>query len=124
MVSNEKKDLLSSGRRDKTEIIAAIVAVTLKPSPATRIMSSLNTNHSTCNEYLNFMVEAGLIRKVDRSKNERVFEATDKGVIFLKKYCDILKMLYGSRFLESTNNLAVVCLELSDVPTEDLNGTN
>lgn len=122
MVGNKKKDLLSSGRRDKTEIIAAIVAVTLKPSPFTRIMSSVNTNHSSCRAYLDFMIEAGFIRKSAESEDELIiFGATAKGVIFLKKYCDILKMLYGSEFLESTNNLAVVCLELSEVSTEDLN---
>lgn len=123
MAGNKNEDPLSSGRRDKTEIIAAIVAVTLKPLPVTRIMSSVNTNHSTISDCLGFMTDVGLIRKRARRKDEIFFEATDKGVIFLKKYCDILKILYGRRFLESTNNLAVVCLELSDVPKKDLSDT-
>ena len=51
-----------------------------------------------------------------KGRKTRFFEATKKGVTFLKTYCDILKLLYGENFLNNTNDLAVACLQLSEEP--------
>ncbi len=124
MVDNEKTDALSSGKRGKIEILASIIAVALKPSNISRIVRYTNTNNSTISDYLKFMIEKRLIKKqriARAGKNVRVFVATKKGISFLKTYCDILKLLYGENFLETTNDLAVVCLQLSKCPTKMLN---
>jgi predicted transcriptional regulator len=124
MVDDEKTDALSSGKRGKMEMLASIVAVALKPSNISRIMRFTNTNNSTISDYLKFMIEKRLIKKQSiarAGKNVRAFVATKKGIKFLKTYCDILKLLYGKNFLETTNDLAVVCLQLSKCPTKTLN---
>ena len=115
-MGNKKTSILDSGKRGKLEIIASVVAVALKPSTSLRIIQHTNTNYSTIRDYLKVMIEKSLIRKqsVTRGRKKvQVFEATAKGIIFLKTYCDLLKLLYGENFLKNTNDLAVACLQLS-----------
>jgi predicted transcriptional regulator len=113
---NRKKNVLDTGKRGKLEIIAAVLAVALEPSTLSRIVRRTNTNNSIIRDKLKFMAKTGFIKKqsVTKSlKKVRVFEATEKGIIFLRTYCDLLKMLYGDSFLEKANDLAVDCLQLS-----------
>ena len=92
------KDFLFSGRRDKIEIMAATIALAQKPTSMTRMISLLKIRHVTLMEYLELMVERRLIKKQGQTKTAKktasVYQATKKGLSFLKKYHDILKVLY------------------------------
>ncbi len=119
LIEQQENDILRSGKRDKLELTAAIVAVALKPSTSTRIVQHTKTNNSTIKGYLEFMIEKSLLTKqiiAKAGRKTRFFEATKKGITFLKTYCDILKMLYGENFLKNTNDLAVACLQSSEEP--------
>ena len=108
------KDLLTYGQRDKTEIVAAIIAMTQKPSNITRIMGQVNLSHTILRKYLKFMLRRSLMEKfkvAEATKSGQVFQATKKGLAFLKVYCDILRIIYGEDFLQNHNNLAVACLK-------------
>jgi len=109
------KDMLSSGRRDKTEIMAAIVAMTQKPANITKIMGQVYLNYSMLEKYMELMLRLRLIErfKVGKEANEtrQVFQATEKGFTFLRIYCDLLRIVYGEDFLQKQNNLAVACLK-------------
>jgi predicted transcriptional regulator len=109
------KDILNSGRRDKIEIMAAIVAMTQKPSNITRIMGQVNLNYPLLKKYMKLMLRLRLIERFKAAKKanktEQVFQATEKGSTFLKIYCDILRIVYGEDFLHNDNNLAVACLK-------------
>jgi predicted transcriptional regulator len=114
-MDNNVKDILTSGRRDKMEIIAAIIAMTQKPSNLTRIMGQVGLNHPLVKEYLRFMLR---LRSVERCKvvnkgraTRQVFQATEKGFTFLKTYCNILRIIYGEDFLQNDDNLVVACLQ-------------
>jgi predicted transcriptional regulator len=119
LIEQQENDILRSGKRDKLELTAAIVAVALKPSTSTRIVQHTKTNNSTIKGYLKFMIEKHLLTKksiAKASRKIRFFEATERGITFLKTYCDILKLLYGENFIKNTNDLAVACLQLSEEP--------
>jgi predicted transcriptional regulator len=118
MAKNEK-DVLNSGRRSKMEIMAAIVAVTQNPSNITRIMGQTNLSYSALIKYMNFMIKMRLIAKNDNTGDEatvKIYGATEKGINFLKKYCEILRLLYGEEFLKNHTNLAVACIQFYDEP--------
>jgi predicted transcriptional regulator len=114
-MDNSAKDVLTSGRRDKLEIIAAIAAMTQNPSKITRIMSQINLSYPLLKETLKHMLRLRLIEtsKVTEKGIEKgqVFQATEKGLTFLKTYCDLLRIIYGEDFLKRHNNLAVACLK-------------
>ena len=92
------KGFLFSGRRDKIEIIASAIALTQKPTSTTRMISHLKIRHVTLMEYLELMVERRLIKKQGQTKTAKktasVYHATEKGLLFLKKYHDVWKVLY------------------------------
>jgi predicted transcriptional regulator len=108
------KDVLTSGKRDKTEIMAAIIAMTQKPSNITRIMGQVNLSHTILRKYLKLMLRRSLMEEfkvAEATKSGQVFQATEKGLSFLKIYCDILRIIYGVDFMQNKNNLAVACLK-------------
>ena len=96
------KDFLFSGRRDKLDIIASAIALTQKPTSTTRMISLLKIRHVTLMEYLELMVERRLIKKQRPTRTAKktayVYRATEKGLLFLKKYHDALKVLYEKDF--------------------------
>jgi predicted transcriptional regulator len=116
---NSEKDVLTSGRRDRVEIIAAIAAMTQKPSKITRIMSQVNLSYPLLKNILKLMLRLRLIetRKVTENGIDKgqIFQATEKGLTFLKTYCDLLRIIYGEEFLQKHNNLAVACLKYCKV---------
>ncbi len=112
-----KQDLLNTGRRDKIEIISAIIALTREPAYVWYISRQSGLSHPQMKTYLKFMTETGLIKKnaVTRKGEKKAYscQATEKGLKLLKLYCDSLVLLYGEEVLMKRNpNLAVACLQL------------
>ena len=113
------KNILDSGRRDKTEIIAAIAAMTQKPTRITHIMDQVNLSHPSLKKYIKLMLKLRLLEtRLEAKSNEgrQVFQATEKGFTFLKAYCELLRIIYGEDFLQKANNLAVACLQYCKEP--------
>jgi predicted transcriptional regulator len=109
-VQDYRKDYFQIIKRDKFEIMSAIIAVTQQPSSITSIMTYANLSYSSSREYLRLMIKTHLIKKSEMPKGMKksmtVFQSTEKGKRFLKLYCEELIMLHGKRFLENNNNLA------------------
>lgn len=105
-----RKDYFRITRRDRFEIMSAIIAVTQQPSSLTRIMTYANLSYSLLRKYLRLMINKHLIEKSETLKGMKkrvtVFQSTEKGNRFLELYCEQLVMLHGKRFLENNNNLA------------------
>lgn len=112
---DDVSDFLSSKRRDKVEIIASIIAMTQTPSNISRIMYKVRLNYRLVKKYLNQMIKQGLIEKIKGKKfakeENELFVASQKGLKLLETYCEILKILYGERFLENEHILVVSCLK-------------
>jgi len=111
-VENYGKSGFGSGKRDKWEILSAIIIVTQQPSSFTRVMKEANLNYSTFEEYLRFMMRSNLVEKCNRAgdaqKRTSGYQATEKGNSFLELYCRGLVLLHGERFLENNNYLAEI----------------
>lgn len=105
-----QKFVFRSGKRDRLEIVSAIIAVTQQPSSFTRMMGSANLSYSLLKEYLGFMIGRHLIEKRDMARGTKkrtpVYKATEKGNRFLELYCESLILLHGERFLENNVNLS------------------
>ncbi len=95
---------LGSIKRDRLEVVSAIIAVTQQPSGKTRIVASTNLNYSVLKHYLKFLVDKGIIEKFDGPPEDKrgvcAFKATEKGNRFLELYCEGLVLLHGEGFLE------------------------
>lgn len=109
------ENIMNSGRRDKVEIMAAIVAMTQKPAKITHIMNRVNLGHGVLKDYLELMIGIRMIEKQSPTEGLRkvsyICQATDKGLRFLKVYCELLRLMYGKDFSKHNDNLAIACLQ-------------
>jgi predicted transcriptional regulator len=114
-MASKVKDILHSGKRDKMEIMAAIVAMTQKPAKITEIMGQTKLNHTLIRKYIKHMLRLRLIEACNEtekgSAKREVFRATERGLVFFRTYCELLRIIYGEDFLKIDRNLAVTCLK-------------
>ena len=114
-MASKVKDVLHSGKRDRMEIMAAIIAMTQEPSKITRIMGQTNLNHPLQKQYIRLMLRLRLIENCKEAnvacEKGQVFQATEKGLVFFRIYCELLRIIYGKDFLKIENNLAITCLK-------------
>ncbi len=76
-MASKEEDILHSGKRDRMEIMAAIIAMTQEPSKITRIMDQTNLNHPLQKKYIRLMLRLRLIEKCEEAK-----KACEKGQFF------------------------------------------
>jgi len=106
------KDLLTSGSRDKLEIMASIIALTQKPSSFAQIKEKSGLSYQVIKKYLNMMIKYNLIKEINLENQKKPnFSSTQKGNELLEAYCQILKIIYGIDFMKKVGNLAVYCLK-------------
>ena len=107
--------VLNSGRRDKVEIMSAILVMTEKPSILTHIMHHVNLSYPSLKKYIRLLLALRMIEKrelvLDAERNSYVYQATERGLSFLGVYCELLRLMHGDDFLTNANNLAVACLQ-------------
>jgi predicted transcriptional regulator len=82
----------TSKRRDKLGIIAEILEIAKDGTLKTQIMYRANLSFAQLNAYLKFMLKIRLLCKfVDGGKE--VFRATEKGLDYLRRRCEIMALL-------------------------------
>lgn len=105
-----REPLFKPGKRDRLEIVSAIIAIAQQPSSTTRLTSQANLSYSLLKEYRKFMIGRHLIGEREITKGTKkktsVFQATEKGNKFLGIYCEGLILLHGKAFLQNKGNLA------------------
>lgn len=84
----------SSKRRDKLGIIAEILEIARSGTLKTQIMYKANLSFAQLNEYLKFMLEIGLLEKLNATGKE-VYIATEKGLDFLQRHSELTELLKG-----------------------------
>ena len=82
----------TSKRRDKLCIIAEILEIAKEGTLKTQIMYKANLSFAQLNEYLKFMLKIQLMEKVI-SGGKDVYVATEKGLDFLQRQCELSEML-------------------------------
>jgi predicted transcriptional regulator len=108
-VEDHRKPEFKSSKRNRLEIVSAIIAIAQHPSSTTHLTSQANLSYSLLKEYLKFMIGRHLIEEHETTKDSKktlVYQATEKGNRFLGIYCDGLILLHGEDFLQNKSNLA------------------
>ena len=82
----------SPKRRDKLIIMAEIVDIAKKGTSKTHIMFKANLSFSQLNLYLDLLSQASLLEKSVINGKE-LYKATQKGVDFVEKQCQIIDLL-------------------------------
>ena len=75
--------------RTRVEIVSSILDVAGKGALKTHIMYKANLSHRQLERYLAFLEDNGLIEKTADSDGTRMYQATEKGILFLKDYSRI-----------------------------------
>lgn len=75
-------------RRTRFDIIIDILKVSLDGANKTKIVYGANLNFKLAQEYIDFMIEANLLKQEDY-KNSKVYNATEKGVELLTKFKEL-----------------------------------
>ncbi len=83
---------MTSKRRDKICIIAEILEIAKEGTLKTQIMYKANLSFAQLNDYLRFMLKIKLIQKL-YSKGKEVYVATEKGLDFLQRQCELNELL-------------------------------
>lgn len=112
----EDQDFFVTGKRDRSEIVCAIIAVSQRPTSFTSILMHANLNYSELTQYTNYLLSKNLLQKnsiTRRNKKEAItYQATEKGNKFLENFCENLILLHGTHFIEINRNLAEAYLDL------------
>jgi predicted transcriptional regulator len=82
----------NSKRRDKLCIIAEILEIAKDGTLKTQIMYKANLSFAQLNEYLKFMLKIKLIQKI-LEHGKDVYIATEKGLDFLQRQCELTELL-------------------------------
>ena len=69
--------------------MSSILGVAGKGALKTHIMYKANLSHRQLERYLAFLEENGLVEKTTDSDGTRMYQATEKGIMFLKDYSRI-----------------------------------
>jgi predicted transcriptional regulator len=83
---------MTNKRRDKLCIIAEILEIAKERPLKTQIMYKANLSFAQLNDYLRFMLKIKLIQKL-KSKGKEVYIATEKGLDFLQRQCELNELL-------------------------------
>ncbi|MEM2886206.1 MAG: winged helix-turn-helix domain-containing protein [Thermoproteota archaeon] len=80
--------------RSGLEILASIVSATAGGARKTHVMYKANLSHSQLQRYLAFLESRGLVKITDSPDSSgQIYEATEKGMHFLKDYMRLDKYL-------------------------------
>jgi len=86
--------MLPSKRRSRIELIRDILVEALEARSKTRIMYRCNMNLQCFNQYMNELLDHGLLVKVrHQSKNGFLYKTSEKGKQLLKALDEIAKLL-------------------------------
>lgn len=71
-------------RRDRLEVINAILDVAVEGTVKTRIMYRTNVNFRQFEDYIDPLLEAGLVEILDKD-SRKIYKTTEKGKILLSR---------------------------------------
>lgn len=81
-------EVSGSRKRSRFDIVIDILKVTTEGANKTKIVYDANLNFKVANEYIEFLLESGLINQTSKG-NRKLYQTTEKGLELLKKYRDI-----------------------------------
>jgi predicted transcriptional regulator len=94
----------TSKRRDRLCIIGEILEIAKEGTLKTQIMYKANLSFTQLNDYLKFMLKTALLKKF-LSRGKVVYAATEKGLDFLQRHCELTELLKENE--KSKNNIKI-----------------
>lgn len=91
-VKDAENGRVSTKRRSRLDIIAEILHSAINGSVKTRIMYNANVNFVQFNDYLEWLLEAQLIRTIAR-RRKTIYKTTEKGKLLLQRFNETAEML-------------------------------
>jgi predicted transcriptional regulator len=87
--------------RSGLEILASIISAAVGGARKTHVMYRANLSHSQLQRYLAFLESRGLVRAVESlAANAPLYEATERGMQFLRDYEKLGRYLNGTDLTE------------------------
>jgi predicted transcriptional regulator len=90
-VNSEIADTTSK-RRDKLGIVSEILEIAKEGTLKTQIMYKANLSFTQLNGYLKFMLKTTFLKKFT-ARGKTMYVATEKGLDFLQRYCELTELL-------------------------------
>ena len=81
-------------RRDRLYIMAEVLEIAKNGCLKTQIMYRANLSFAQLNDYLDFLLEVGLLKETSE-EGKTIYRTTAKGVRFLRNYYKIRNLLRG-----------------------------
>jgi predicted transcriptional regulator len=76
--------------RNRMEIVANLLDIAKTATLKTHLMYKANLSYVMVNDYLDYLVDAGLIvERSERETNAKLFETTEKGLKYLEIYASL-----------------------------------
>jgi len=94
MLRDTKNDTIVT-RRSRLYIIAKILDAAINGAVKTRIMYRVNVNFVQFNDYVECLLEAGLI-KIGKTRKRTIYKTTEKGKLLLHRFNEVEQMLNGA----------------------------
>ena len=91
MSQNTRNDTTAK-RRSRLYIIARILDAAINGAVKTRIMYRVNVNFVQFNDYIEYLLEAGLIN-IGNVRKRTIYKTTEKGRLLLHRFNEVEQML-------------------------------
>jgi predicted transcriptional regulator len=92
-----------SKRRDRLYIIAEILEIAKNGALKTQVMYRSRLSFTQINDYLGFMLEINLMKKV-KQNDKNIYKTTWKGLDFLQRYRNLAELIKTEEENSKTNS--------------------
>lgn len=95
MYSQSRTKLKNNGfrKRSDLDIMSAILREAKQGKVKTRIMFQCNLSYNQLRNYIQLLLEIGLLdMQLSKKNKKQIFRSTSKGLEFLKKYTELKKI--------------------------------
>lgn len=82
-----------SQQRDSVRLMVDMLVVALEGAKKTEIVYKANLNFKQAQKYLDFLLSKGLIGLESPSSRKKVYQTTEVGRTFIKRYEETLKLI-------------------------------
>lgn len=97
---------ISAKRRSRLDIIAGILDAAVEETVKTRIMNKTSVNFIQFKEYLQYLLEAGLIES-RKGKKKTTYRITERGKLLLQRFKEIEEMCNNKDTVECNRPVIV-----------------
>jgi predicted transcriptional regulator len=100
------KKLVGRGNRGYLEIIHTILSVCTEGALKTHVMFKCNLNSSQVQQYLEYLVDRGLLEKERKAYSSKTsYRTSERGRRYMRAYNEVVEMLKDRKDVSYTSSL-------------------